>query len=50
MSDYWFNFINILNNSENIKLIKEPDLKLKTSKITISCTKREHEFEPQWKG
>lgn len=45
MSEYWTNFIDTLNKSENIKMIKESETKQKTSKITISCLKREHIFE-----
>jgi len=42
---YYSNFLNILNKSDNIILIEEPDKKCKTSSIKIQCKKRQHSSE-----
>ena len=42
---YWNEFMDILNKSENITILKFPEKKLKTYRIKVCCNKREHEFE-----
>lgn len=44
-NEYWNEFMDILNISDNIEVIELPEKELKTAMIKISCLKRNHVSE-----